>query len=133
MKNNHLLSAALGAAFLAGSITQATGAVEEADFKLKTTMDLYGICSVDSASPNFIPAIYACRGYIGGAVHYHDAVTDKDGLKRLICYGDTATLEEGRNAFLQWVNANKTNGKYMNEAPVVGLVRALADKYPCSN
>ena len=114
-------------------MTQATGAIDETHFKLRTTMDLYAICSVDSASPNFIPAIYACRGFIEGSVQYHDAVTDRKNLKRLICYGDTATLEEGRNAFLQWVNANKTNGKYMNEVPVVSLVRALADKYPCSN
>ena len=132
MKNNHLLSAALGAAFLAGSITQATGAVEEADFKLKTTMDLYEVCSVDSASPNFIPAIYACRGFIGGAVQYHDAVTKHEDLAPFICPTPTATLEEARNAFLQWVRANNRNGQYMNEVPVVGLVRALADKYPCS-
>jgi hypothetical protein len=132
MKNNQLVSAALGAALLAGSVTQATGKVEETNFNLATTMDLYAICSVDSASPNFIPAIYACRGFIEGAVQYHDAVVDRKDLKRLICYGETATLEEGRNAFLQWVRANKRNGQYMNEIPVVGLVRALADKYPCS-
>ena len=132
MNKNHMLSAALGAVLLAGSVTQATGKVEESHFKLKTTMDLYAICSVDSASPHFIPAIYACRGFIEGTVQYHDAVVDKKDLKRLICYSDTATLEEGRNAFLQWWQANKRNGEYMNELPVVGLVRALADKYPCS-
>ena len=132
MKNNYLVSAALGAALLAGSVTQATGAVEESDFNLKTTMDLYAICSVDSASDHFIPAIYACRGFIEGAVQYHDAVVDRKDLKRLICYTETATLEEGRNAFLQWVDTNRTNGEYMKEIPVVGLVRALADKYPCS-
>ena len=132
MKNNHMLSAALGAALLAGSVTQATGKVEESHFKLNTTTDLYTICSVDSASPNFIPAIYACRGFIEGAVQYHDAVTKREDLAPFICPTPTATLEEGRNAFLQWWQANKRNGEFMNEVPVVGLVRALKDKYPCS-
>ena len=132
MKNNHLLSAALGAALLAGSLSQATGAVEEANFNLNSTMDLYKVCSVDSNSPDFVPAIYACRGFIEGSVQYHDAVTDKKNLKRLICYGKGATLEEGRNAFLDWVRSNKDNGELMAELPVIGLVRALAEKYPCS-
>ncbi len=132
MKNNHLLSAALGAALLAGSLTQATGAVEEANFNLGSTMDLYQICSVGSNESDFVPATYTCRGFIEGSVQYHDAVTDKKGLKRLICYGKGATLEEGRNAFLDWVRSNKDNDELMEETPVVGLVRALAEKYPCS-
>ncbi len=132
MKNNHLLSAALGAALLASSLTQTAGAVEEANFNLGSTMDLYQICSVDSNHPDFVPAIYACRGFIEGSVQYHDAVTDKKNLKRLICYGNDATLEEGRIAFLDWVRSNEDNDELMGTSPVFGLVRALAEKYPCS-
>ena len=132
MKKYHLLSTALGAALLAGPLTQATGAVEEADFNFNSTMDLYEICSVDSNHPDFVPATYACRGFIEGSVQYHDAVTDKKNVKRLICYGKGTTLKEGRNAFLDWVRSNKDNEELMAELPVIGLVRALAKKYPCS-
>jgi hypothetical protein len=33
---------------------------------------------------------------------------------------------------VEWVDGHKTDKKSMEELPVIGLVRALADKYPCS-
>jgi hypothetical protein len=59
-------------------------------------------------------------------------VSDNENLKRLICYGPDATIEDGRKAFVEWVDGHKTDKKSMEELPVIGLVRALADKYPCS-
>jgi hypothetical protein len=32
---------------------------------------------------------------------------------------------------LKWARANEADVKLMGEQPVVGLVRALADAYPC--
>jgi hypothetical protein len=32
---------------------------------------------------------------------------------------------------MAWAEANKDNAKLMGEQPVVGVVRALAAKYPC--
>jgi hypothetical protein len=58
-------------------------------------------------------------------------VSDRKKLKRLICYPDSLTIEDGRTAFLAWGEANAGNAERMNELPVVGLVRALAEKYPC--
>jgi hypothetical protein len=133
MKINRLFSGAIGAVLVLGVLPQASSAVVESHFNVKTTEDLYQLCSVEPKDPNYIAAIYACRGFIGGAVLYHDAVSDRKELKRLICYPESATIHDGRHAFVKWAEANKDNQKMMQEVPVVGLVRALAAKYPCSS
>jgi hypothetical protein len=52
-------------------------------------------------------------------------------MKRLICYPATATIADGRDAFVAWGAKHKGDSERMNEMPVVGLVRALAEAYPC--
>jgi hypothetical protein len=106
-------------------------AVEDEDFGFDTTEDLYMICSTPSDAPEAVPASFACRAFIEATVQYHDAVSDRKQLKRLICYPGTATIADGRRAFLAWAEANKGNAQRMGEQPVVGLVRALAAAYPC--
>lgn len=112
---------------------QARADVQESDFSLETTRDLYDICSSAEGSDKHIPAIYACRGFMEGAVQYHDAVSERKDAKRLICYPPTATLADARTTFTAWAEDNADDAKLMGEAPVVGLVRALSAKYPCSN
>ncbi len=131
MKRTPLIVAAFATAFLAGAMTQASAAVTEKNFDLKSTEDLYQVCSVTEDAPDFIPATYECRGFIKGVVGYHDAVTDRKHLKRLICYPETATVAIGRQVFIDWARANVGNKERMQEQSVVGLVRALAAKYPC--
>ncbi len=132
MKRTPLISAAFATALLVGTMTQVSGAVTEKDFNLVSTEDLYQICSVIADASDFVPARYECQGFIRGAVGYHDAVTDRKHLKRLICYPETATVADGRQVFVDWARANVGNTELMQEPPVVGLVRALAAKYPCS-
>lgn len=110
---------------------QSAFAVQDEDINFDTTEDLYQVCSVQSNAPEYIPASFACRAFIEAAVQYHDAVTDRKNLKRLICYPKTATVADGRAAFVAWAERNVGNQSLMNELPVVGLVRALAAKYPC--
>lgn len=105
--------------------------VGEANFSLETTRDLYELCSVPADHSDYAPAIYSCRGFIEATVQYHDAVSDGKTLKRLICYPAKATLEDARVAFVAWAAANGDNKGWMAEMPVVGVVRALEDKYPC--
>lgn len=126
------ISTAFAMALLTGAVSQVYGAVTEVDFHLLSTEDLVQVCSVPADDPDYIPATYECRGFIKGAVGYHDAVTNRKNLKRLICYPETATIVDGRHAFLEWAKANSDDKKLMQEQPVVGLVRALAAKYPCS-
>jgi hypothetical protein len=109
------------------------GVIDEMDFKLRTTGDLYDLCSVKpDNSKYYIAALYGCRGFIGGAVQYHDAVSDRKNLKRLICYPEGTTIEEGIEGFVIWAEKHRNDKALMDELPVMGLVRALADRYPCS-
>jgi hypothetical protein len=52
-------------------------------------------------------------------------------MKRLICYPKGATIADGRAAFVSWAQKHAQDKKLMDEIPVIGLVRALAEKYPC--
>ncbi|MGB5835034.1 MAG: Rap1a/Tai family immunity protein [Thiohalocapsa sp.] len=106
-------------------------AAQDEDFNFDTTEDLYQVCSTSSDNPEHIPAVFACRAFIEATMQYHDAVSDRKRMKRLVCYSDTATIGDGRRAFLSWAEANSGNKTLMGELPVVGLVRALAAKYPC--
>jgi hypothetical protein len=126
---NNVLWPAVVATFLVPPI--ALSDVGEADFSLRTTQDLYDLCSAPSDHADYAPAIYACRSFIEATVQYHDAVSDGETLKRLICYPSSATLEDARTAFVAWAKSNARDKALMNEMPVMGVVRALEDKYPC--
>ena len=132
MKNNRMIKGVFFLSLLAACLPFTAGAVDKTDFNYDSTQNLYMVCSVEPDDPSYIPAILACRAFIEAAVQYHDSVTDRKNLKRLICYGKDATIEKGRVAFLTWFEKNKNDKKLMEELPVIGLVRALADKYPCS-
>jgi hypothetical protein len=106
-------------------------AIDESDFEYRTTSNLYNICSSVPENPKHESTVLACRAFIEAAVQYHDAVSDRKQMKRLICYPNTATIEDGRAAFVAWAAKHSNDAERMGEAPVVGLVRSLADKYPC--
>jgi hypothetical protein len=131
MRASHSLSGVLLAGVLGLAASATSSAIENADFNYDTTEDLYHVCSTTSDAPEYIPATFACRAFIEATVQYHDAVSDRKRMKRLICYPESATISDGRRAFLAWAEANAGNERYMSEQPVVGLVRALAQKYPC--
>ena len=124
-----VLWSAVAATFLIPA--NALSDVGEADFSLRTTQDLHDLCSAPSDHPDYAPAIYSCRSFIEATVQYHDAVSDGKTLKRLICYPSSSTLEDARVAFVEWGEANARNRTLMGELPVMGVVRALEDKYPC--
>ena len=125
------LPALLGTGIAAALSVQSVAAVQDEDFGFDTTEDLYQVCSVEADAAEHIPAAFACRGFIEGTVQYHDAVTERKNLKRLICYPSSATVKDGRWAFVAWAKKHANDKKLMQELPVVGLVRALAEKYPC--
>ena len=110
------------------TLVQATDAT---DFTLKTTEDLYRVCSTAPDDPLRREAINFCEGFLLGVVSYHDAVTDRKQLKPFICYPETATRDQGIQAFIDWAASHQQDRKFMNDPPVVGAVRALAAKWPC--
>lgn len=116
----------------AGSLfSQATPAVEDADFRLDTTARLHAVCSVGSEAAEYAVAHQACRAFLQATVQYHDEISARRKLKRLVCYPKGATIEDGSQAFLSWGDAHAKDARLMTEPPVVGVVRALAAKYPC--
>jgi hypothetical protein len=117
-----------GLVFLAAPVV----AIEDDDFDFDTTGDLLDVCSTTTDQPEHVVARFACRAFIEATVQYHDAVSDRKQLKRLICYPATATVADGKAAFISWATANKDNTERMGELPVVGVVRALAARYPCN-
>lgn len=122
---------AAACAALAVSMVQNAFAVENEDLSFNTTEDLFQVCSVKEDAAEYIPASLACRAFIEATVQYHDEVSDREHMKRLICYPSNATVEDGRQIFVAWAQKNARNSKLMGEQPVVGLVRSLAARYPC--
>ena len=125
------LSPLLTAALLCVAFARPAAALEEADFNFDTTEDLYSICSTTGTDANAAAAQVACRAFIEATVQYHDEVSDRKNLKRLICYPQGTSVADGRKAFVSWAEQNAKNAKRMGEMPVIGLVRALAAAYPC--
>jgi len=107
-------------------------ATDASNFLLKTTEDLYRVCSTAPDDPLRGDAINFCEGYLLGVVNYHDAVTDRKHLKRLICYPPGVTRDEGIQAFVDWAASHQGDNKFMSDPPVVGAVRGLAHKWPCT-
>ena len=131
MKTKPSFAGALGAAVLLGISAQHAAAVEDDDLRFDTTEDLYAVCVVPADAPEYPLAHQACRSFIEAAVQYHDAVSHKKHLPRLICYPKSATVRDGKDAFVAWARKNARNKELMGEMPVIALVRSLADKYPC--
>ncbi|MBK1719281.1 Rap1a/Tai family immunity protein [Thiocystis violacea] len=129
MKTKPTLLFALACA--GGLASLGAGATNEAAFRFDTTVNLYEICTLPEDAAGFPVANQACRAFIEATVQYHDEVSARKKLKRLVCYPKGATIEEGKQAFIEWANAHSGDSKLMGEQPVVGLVRSLAAKYPC--
>jgi hypothetical protein len=121
----------IGAVLFATVLSPCTTAGQDKDSDFYDVRELYNTCAVAPDSAEYAVATYACLAFIGGAIQYHDAVSDRKHLKRLICYPKGATVTDGRAAFVAWGEKNLANKERMDEIAVVGLVRALAEKYPC--
>ena len=121
----------LAAACVGGALSQDVLAIDEADFRFDNTSELYDICVVETYAPEYPIANQACRAFIEATVQYHDGVSAYKKLKHLICYPASATIEDGKQAFLAWAKQHADDKKLMAEQPVVGLMRSLAAKYPC--
>jgi len=126
MRLPHVLS--LAALALWPGLVQATDVTH---FQLKQTEDLYRVCSTTPDDPLYREAINFCEGFLIGAVSYHDAVIDRENLRRLICYPANVTRDDGLRAFNEWAASHVSDKKFMSDPPVYGAVRGLASKWPC--
>lgn len=106
-------------------------AVEESDFNFDTTDDLVAVCGTEGTAGEAMAAQFACRAFLEATMQYHDAISDKKHLKPLTCPPSGTTIADTRTVFLAWARSKAGDAKLMGELPVVGVVRALAAKYPC--
>jgi hypothetical protein len=116
---------------LAGITATGAQAADTASLSLKTTEDLYRVCTVPPSDSAYIEAADLCEGFLIGAISYHDAIADRRHLKRLVCYPASATRTDGVQAFIAWAAGHQQDQKFMADPAVVGLVRGLAAKWPC--
>ena len=131
MHIDRLLTGALALAVSLALWSGSASAVEQRSFWVTNTSDLLELCKTPTDDPQYGEAIHYCLAYMDGAVDYHDAITDHKDMKRLICYPDTATLEQGVLVFIDWAVQGQSDERLMAEPPILGVVRALAAKWPC--
>jgi hypothetical protein len=131
MPKNTSLATALGTATLALVLGQPAAAVDDSNFRFDKTSDLAAVCSVAADAAEYALANQACRAFIEAAVQYHDEVSNRKKMKRLVCYPANATIEDGKAVFVAWATAHAADKKLMDEVPVIGLMRSLNAKYPC--
>jgi hypothetical protein len=119
------------ASFLAFVAVTSYAAVEESHFDLGSTQDLLILCGATSEDPDFVAATYMCRGFLKGTHQYHDAVAAAEDKKPLACPPDGTTLADARAVFIAWGEKNGGDSKLMGEAPVIGYVRSIVERFPC--
>jgi hypothetical protein len=106
-------------------------AVDASNFVLNTTEDLYLVCSTADSDPLRPAAINFCEGFLLGVVTYQDAIADANPRKRLICYPQGITRDQGIQAFLGWAASHQQDRKFMTDSALMGALRGLASKWPC--
>ena len=109
----------------------AAGAVDSATFVLNTTEDLYLVCSTPNNDPLRTAAINYCEGFLLGVVTFQNAIGDANANKRLICYPQSVTRDQGIQAFVSWAASHQQDQKFMTDSALMGALRGLASKWPC--
>ena len=97
---------------------------------VESTADLVELCSVSVGDPLYDAAMGFCLGYIDAAIDYHAALTAGPKYDPIACPENTVTREEVVVVLMEWSNRNTQH--LNNETPVVGVMRASAEKWPGS-
>jgi hypothetical protein len=121
----------MGAVVATGISAQTALRGEEKPAAFDTTRVLYRVCAVPAENPNYVAANLACSAFIEATVQYHYEVSRRKGLKPLFCYPEGTTVDQAKQTFVSWAATHGDDQKLMDELPVVGLVRSLAERYPC--
>lgn len=98
-------------------------------FELRTAGDLRLLCTRKRSEPHFAEARSFCLGFIEGGAQFHDAITQMDTVKQMVCRDNTVTLDQVADTFVAFVEANP---QYMNDGAMDTLVRAASQKWPCA-
>lgn len=97
---------------------------------VETTSDLIELCGMSAGDPYYAAAMGFCLGYIDAAMDYHAALTAGPKYDPIACPETAVTREQVVAVLMDW---SKRNAQHLNsETPVVGVMRASAEKWPCS-
>jgi hypothetical protein len=117
----------LVAVFLLPGLARAV--VTDEDFLVKTTQNLFNLCTAADDDPRHGKAIHFCHGYLIGAYDYHVSQNSGPDGKLLVCFPDPApTRNAAIKIFVEWV---KVHPQHMNEKPVDTEFRFLVETWPC--
>jgi Rap1a immunity proteins len=122
-----LVALSIVAADAHGAQPASEAAINEA-LHLKTTQDLYTVCSVQPGQPLYERAIAFCIGFVTGVIQYNTALASGPEVKPLVCPGRELARFEVVKQFLTWAPANPA---HMGEPPVEGLARSAVAAWPC--
>ena len=105
-------------------------ALDPKGYQVIHTSHLVELCSLDEADPLYHEAMGYCLGYVDAALDYHAALTSGSRYEPIVCPPSAITREEVVIVLLDW---SKDNARHMHsETPVHGVMRAVAEKWPCS-
>ena len=98
--------------------------------QINTTGEFIALCSVDTDDPVYNAAMSFCLGYIDAVMDYHEALTAGSKNRPVACPVTEVTRKQVVMTVLEWAN---NNAQYLKtETPVHGVMRAAAEKWPCS-
>lgn len=113
------------------SLPYPAAAVTQADFLASSSRDLLTLCSAAPSDPLYREAVHFCHGYLVGAYHYMQAVTNGPGAVKLVCFDNPPpSRNQAIDRFIEWL---RQNPQYQAELPVETMLRHLQTTYPCSN
>ena len=107
---------------------QALGAKLESPH-VDTTGALIELCAVSPDDPVCPAAMGFCLGYLDAALDYHAALTAGPKYDPIACPKGSTTREEMIMVFQTWFESNQ---HLKGEAPIHGVMRAVAEAWPCS-
>ncbi|MCU0893092.1 MAG: hypothetical protein MUD06_02020 [Rhodospirillales bacterium] len=95
---------------------------------LRTTKDLYTVCSVQPGQALYERAVSFCLGFVTGVIQYNAELAKGPEFKPLVCPGRELARFEVVKQFLAWAPAKP---EHMGASPVEGLARSAVAKWPC--
>jgi hypothetical protein len=95
---------------------------------LRTTRDLYTVCSVQPGEALYERAVSFCLGFVTGVIQYNAELAKGPDFKPLVCPGRELARFEVVKQFLAWAPDNPA---HMSGTPVEGVARSAVAKWPC--
>jgi hypothetical protein len=109
----------------------AGAAVDENDFRVRTTGDLAKLCATPPSDPLYTAAIHFCQGFASGTYQAEQLHRAGSRARPLFCLPqDPQPTRNGVVAgFVKWVAAKPD---VAGTSPAEGLFEYLMETYPCT-